>query len=452
MSSAEDKNIQRLFQKAGLNIQPDGDEQVFQDVLAARRKAQQNSPLPWSRWRTTMKSPITKLAVAAVITIAAITGVSMWRHTGSGIALADVLAQVQQITAYMYQMTMTVGGKSPVGQPMNQNIEATVLSSQSGDSKMTMAMLDPNGRRIGSTETYMVPQEKAIYSIMPEQKMYLRMDLDDTLIERSREQNNDPTAMLQQILKCKYESLGRSRLNGVEVEGFRTTDPNYLGGVMGAVDLKMWVDVKTQLPVQSEMDMQVGELQVHGLVHDFQWNYPVNADTFKPVIPADYTPMPGGPIKAPAISEEGAVEGLKILADRTGRYPEKLDLATLMGQLTKIPDANSASRSEDEAAAKKMFESGVSKEEAIKEITKNAAKKTLDIMLPVESTALFYMTLVKDQKDPAYHGDVVTPQDATQVLMRWKVSDNRYRVIFGNLHAETVDAATLAELEKTLPK
>jgi outer membrane lipoprotein-sorting protein len=399
-----------------------------------------------------MKSPITKLAVAAVITIAAITGVSMWRSTGSGVVLADVLAQVQQITAYMYQMTLTISGKGPTGQPMNQNMEATILFAQDNGMKLTMGTVDPNSGKIVGAETYLLPREKAIYSIMPEQKMYMRMDLDDTLLERERQQNNDPGEMLKQILACKYESLGRSRINGVEVEGFETTDPNYLGGVMGAVDVKIWIDVKTQLPVQSEMDMQMGEMKIHGLVHNFQWNYPVSADTFKPVIPADYTAMPGGPVKAPAMNEEGAIEGLKILADRTGRYPEKLDLASVMGQMAKIGDANSVSRSEDEAAAKKMFESGVSKEEAIKEITKNAAKKTLDIMLPVESTALFYMTLVKDKKDPMYYGNVVTPQDATQVLMRWKVSDNQYRVIFGNLSAQTVDAATLAELEKTLPK
>ena len=39
----------------------------------------------------------------------------MWKGTGSGIALANVLAQVQQITAYMYQMTMTITGRGPHG-------------------------------------------------------------------------------------------------------------------------------------------------------------------------------------------------------------------------------------------------------------------------------------------------------------------------------------------------
>jgi len=34
--------------------------------------------------------------------------------------------------------------------------------------------------------------------------------------------------------------------------------------------------------------------------------------------------------------------------------------------------------------------------------------------------------------------------------MRWSISDNEYRVIFGDLRAENVTAEELAELEKSL--
>ena len=64
---------------------------------------------------------------------------------------------------------------------------------------------------------------------------------------------------------------------------------------------------------------------------------------------------------------------------------------------------------------------------------------------------MFYRGLVDEDRDPAYHGETVQPGEADKVLIRWKVSDSEYRVIFGDLRAETVDAATLAELENTLP-
>lgn len=400
-----------------------------------------------------MKSPLTRLAVAAVVLIACAIGLSLWRTTGSGIALADVLIQIQQATAYMYQTTMTISGKSPgPGTPINQTIEASVVSTQDGNMKMTMNTVDRNSGNILRNETFMLPREKAVISIMPEQKTYMRIDLDDTQIEKTRQQNNDPGAMLEQLLKCKYERLGRSRIDGVEVEGFRTTDPNYLGGVTGAVDVKIWVDVKTQLLVRSEMDVDAGGMKTHGVISNFRWDYPVDAATFKPVIPADYTPMSSGPIKMPTASEETAIQSLKIFAERTGRYPDRLDLTTLIGLLPKAPDSNDPSLGKDNATLKKLLESGASNGEAIKETTQDTTSKTADTMLSVRDAIAFHISLRKDKKDPVYYGNVVTPKDADKVLLRWKLSDSEYRIIFGDLHAETVSPEKLADLEKALTK
>ena len=72
--------------------------------------------------------------------------------------------------------------------------------------------------------------------------------------------------------------------------------------------------------------------------------------------------------------------------------------------------------------------------------------------MSIMGPAFFYEKLVEDSKDPAYYGQTVTPKDTTKVLMRWRVSDNEYRVILGDLHAETVSPQKLAELEKALPK
>ncbi|UCD51891.1 MAG: hypothetical protein JSW27_04495 [Phycisphaerales bacterium] len=73
-------------------------------------------------------------------------------------------------------------------------------------------------------------------------------------------------------------------------------------------------------------------------------------------------------------------------------------------------------------------------------------------MIPIPGLGMFYMTLVQDEKDSAYYGDIVTPEGEGQVLLRWKVSETEYRVIFGSLRAETVAADVLAEVEKALPR
>lgn len=451
MRSAD--HIRKFFREARLGIGPQADERVFRDVLQAQQEHAKKPKTLTLKGRSIMKSPFAKLAIAAAVVVAGVMGLFLWTGTQSSVALADVLVQVRQITAYMYQMTMTISGKSPgPGTPINQTVETSVVSTQDGNMMMTMNTVDRNSGKILRNETFMLPRKKAVISIMPEQKMYMRMDLDDTQIEKTRQQNNDPGAMLERILECKYERLGRSRVDGVEVEGFRTTDPNYLGGVTGAVDVKIWVDVKTQLLVRAEMDVDAGGMKTHGVISNFQWDYPVDAATFKPVIPADYTPMSTGPIKMPTASEEAAIHSLTIFAERTGRYPETLDLTILMAPLTKVPDSNGPSLGKDNATLRKSLESSASNEEATRETTQDTTNKTVDTMLSVRDAIAFHISLRKDKKDPVYYGNIVTPKDADQVLLRWKVSDTEYRVIFGDLHAETISAEALAELEKTLPR
>jgi len=49
--------------------------------------------------------------------------------------------------------------------------------------------------------------------------------------------------------------------------------------------------------------------------------------------------------------------------------------------------------------------------------------------------------------DAAYYGKTVGPADKDKVLLRWKLDDGRYEVIFGDLRAETVTAERLRALE-----
>ncbi len=460
-----------------------------------------------------MKNPAAKLVVAAVVVIVCVVGVSLWKTTGPGIALADVLAQVQQSTAYMYQMTMSATGKGPGGLDMNQNSEGTVLIAQDYGMKMTMDMPAQNGAEAHPVEMYILPVEKVMITLMPATKQYMRAEFDDTLIEKTRRENYDPSSMLEQILDGKYESLGRSVIDGVEVEGFRTIDPNRLVTVTGQVDLKIWVDVKTQLPVREEMDMQMGDMHMHAVVHSFQWNCPVEAETFKPVIPTDYAALLGDTIKLPAVNEDGAIAGLRLCAELTGRYPEQLDImtvASLIGKLEdkpeprpELPDPPKFPVEEDtealdveslkkimelprEERAAKMEERLAKMKEHIQkrreqtrqwdeqykkwqeqldasdeQLKKRAEqvenmegriKETVDKIMPIQGAVMFYMMLAEEKKSPAYYGNIVTPQDADKVLMRWKLSDNEYRVIYGDLRAETVTPEKLAELEAASPK
>ena len=437
MQPADD--IRQLFEDAQLGTRPDPDERVFKDMVQAQENAKENPTGASERWRIIMKSPLSKLAVAATIAVACVAALFMWTGTQSSVALANVLTRMEQISVYMYQMSMTVTGQKIGDQVLDQNVEVTLAMSRDHGMKMSMESIDPNGAQTVMQEMYMSPRNGTAISITPGQKKYTRMEFDETMLERMRKQNNDPRVMVQQILDCDYTSLGRSTLDGVEVEGFQTTDPKFMGGMMGQVDAKIWVDIKTQLPVQSEIDMQMDQMHMHAVMHDFQWDVSVDAAEFEPVIPDDYTSLASEPLQMPAMNEETAIQGLRLFAEFRGRYPEKLDIMSLMSQMREIQKG-------DAPAARQLREEN-------KDLTQEErVKKLVDIMTPIQGIGTFYMLLGQDKKDPAYYGEFVTPEDVDQVLLRWKVSDNEYRVIFGGLHAETVTADTLAELEKTLPR
>jgi len=61
--------------------------------------------------------------------------------------------------------------------------------------------------------------------------------------------------------------------------------------------------------------------------------------------------------------------------------------------------------------------------------------------------AQYFGTLQAEGKDPFYNCQTVTAADANKVLLRWKLDNGQYRVIFGDLQIKDVDAAELAQLE-----
>ena len=59
----------------------------------------------------------------------------------------------------------------------------------------------------------------------------------------------------------------------------------------------------------------------------------------------------------------------------------------------------------------------------------------------------FYEYLVHQGRDVVYYGDSIDPEDNNAVLMQWKLSDGKYKVIFGDLRAKIVSAEELIKLQ-----
>ncbi len=84
-----------LLKKDGIDPAkiPNSERTMFEQLLDKHLNSGKTKQV---LWRIIMKSKITKLATAAVIIVTCSIGIIFWRSTGSGIALAEVLARIEQ--------------------------------------------------------------------------------------------------------------------------------------------------------------------------------------------------------------------------------------------------------------------------------------------------------------------------------------------------------------------
>lgn len=418
------------------------------EMLTSRANRKASASLgPLTIKRIIMKNPITKCAAAAVIGIAILVSLPFFSGNGASVVLANVLTRIEQARAFTYKMKVIMAEDNTPGMPAEMDIIVTV-SNEYGMKWETDAT-DPNSGQKMTQRMYVLPDQKMIVGLMPSTKQYMRMKLDDDWVRRIKKQNSDPREVITQILTCEYTELGKSVIDGVKVEGFQTTDPTYFGGATEKHLFTLWIDAESWLPYRSEMAIETdGQMRVCDVTYDYQWDIPVHASEFAPVIPEDYTAVGGVGSQMPDISEEAAIEGLKLFAEITGRYPTTLDMKGLVQDISRSFQGSEYLeylRKKLDTLKEEMSQSG----EPTKEEFRSAAmEKSMELMRPLQSPGWFYLMLAKGQKEPVYYGQSVGPDDADTILLRWKVSDNEYRAIFGDLSVGNATAEQLAELEK----
>jgi outer membrane lipoprotein-sorting protein len=429
-----DDKIKKLIDKSDIMTDAQTEKRILGDALEQLKEKQLVGIRP-NIWGIIMRSRMIKLTTAAAIIIAVLAGLPFLIDGGSGVVLADVLTKVEQASAYMYKMTVM------------GNVITVSISSEYGV-KTETDTTDPNtGDRI-TQRTFFLPKEKIMLTILPEQKKFMQMEYDDAFFDKVKKESNDPREMIKQIMNSRYTELGRSVIEDIEVVGFQTNDPAVVENLAEDVNLVLWVDIDTWLPVRTEIEFTTNEqVTVSLTIDDYQWNIPVVASDFEPVIPDDFTALTDDVVKMPNLNEETVIEGLKLIAEVSGQYPKKLNLMDLLQLFFDL-------REKGIKENKGLLDSGMTlKEEMANPSTKaEHIKKGMDIFGTFQSLGMFYSTLVQENKEPIYYGELVGPDNPEAVLLRWKISEEKYRVIFGDLSTLDVTAERLAELEKPLIK
>lgn len=417
-------------------------EQSTAEFLAHSKDSIQKSEktIPISRWKVIMKNPITKLAAAALI-IAAVIGIS---RLGDSIGVTTVAwAKVAQL---MENFPTHVHKQSRIvmcdGKKIDHMSSDNVLTHFLPGVGYREDMYDQQGQLM--LRIYGLLPRKTSITVIPILRQYKIEILSDDQLSAF---NMGLPKIVECIKSGDYKELGRKVIDGTETEGIEFTNPFlviHTGYPLRFDELlfRIWVDVQTSLPVYMDVEATSSDkfltlwtggkpLHVKAVIDDIQWYADIDPKEIEPDIPDDFILISD---EADGLDEGKAIIGLKAFAEVTeGLYPNSLSMSHVLFDGSKAIEDRLGSNpwaGPDRDQAETLWRRVIS----------------------VKPTCLFYAELLKQGKDVAYYGDAVTAEDADAVLMRWRISENQYRVIFGDLTAKDISAARLAELERASSK
>jgi hypothetical protein len=271
--------------------------------------------------------------------------------------------------------------------------------------------------------SYEPPQGPAT-TVTPLTRSYTVVDYQ--AVHQNGQPGNAPDSFIRALTKLKGEAsreLGRKNLDGVEALGYEIPGQLLAVGPGEGIRSELWVDAQTYLPVRYVAETPVPAMPMAGfkggtieMVFDqFEWDTPLDPKLFVPDIPADYTRVDA---KAPAPDEAALVQALSNYAELTGKYPPAMEAGTILTDFT--------------AAIGARITSGLLRGE------KAPQKELMQKSVEIGSGIKFYQKLATEGQSPEYYGKSVKPGQADAVLVRWRLADGQWRVIYGDLRVATI--------------
>jgi outer membrane lipoprotein-sorting protein len=268
-------------------------------------------------------------------------------------------------------------------------------------------------------------KDKLIRTVInPKGKPGLEIDHKDESFRRSEAESGKRSPLLvlaklpnysgQADRELKAQKFGDKSANGFEIS-MSKIDPYYKEGAV-----RVWADPDTKRPIAIELEVHI-QGKVTMRFDEFKWDVPTDKlfDVEPPARYADRTPTPAN------VEEitESIVLALQNYNKYRGGYP----------QYDKVYG--------DVVGEELRRAAGVA--------DKNPDEKTDGYVAWMNSIRGFgHINVLQRRSDEAvFYGKTVGPKDKDKILFRWKLADGGYRVIFGDLRAETVLKRKLKELE-----
>jgi hypothetical protein len=325
MKSTDD--VKTFFAKATLNTSPAQDRAILAEALAAGGLKARQVPVPGkvSIWRYTMRSRIAKIAVAAVVALAVIGGLSLFTGDGSGKLYANVVEMLHDARTLTYSTVTKTGLESM----------QTVRTDLAFKEPCYLRVSQPDGHI--TVLDYTPGKAKAI-GIVPATKTYFVFELSNMPDNAGKDPWN-AVEHLRTLPARADEALGSSRIDGRTLEGFRARE--------GDTTTTVWIDPKTGNLIRAEIEYTKTP-GMNMILTDFAVDVDLDDALFSLTPPQGYHLMQAA-VDAATVTENDFIEFLRMWSEWTldGTFPptvqrpEFFRVAIQMGKEGKLkgPDA-----------------------------------------------------------------------------------------------------------------
>ena len=369
------------------------------------------------------------------------------------LAMEKVVSRLQSIQTASWTMQTDLKGKTPV--KIQKSKDHYYWSKDKGSRMERYLIPSDEKKNTQLREISINPVGKQGVQIFHGSRKFSQQEMAPS--------NNEPEfAFFLRLKKFRGQAdrdLGFTKIDGKTARGFevdmKNIDPDSTPGTM-----RVWADVKTALPLRCELtiaNMLPGADMIQRL-DNFEWNVPLDDSLFVVDIPENFEEMQGPPKKNEAEQEKLIVKALQIYAKEMGGYPQvkKIYVSALLNKLqNKIGYYEKLARlskkmqelqkktSNDDRSDKTAYHEAANRYITAQNSTDDVSEGFRFLYLKQESK--FFTQ--KSAKDLQYYGLKVKPGEKDKLLLRWRLEDGRYRVLFGDLHYETIDQSRLEKLE-----
>lgn len=331
-----------------------------------------------------MKSPITKMAAAAVIIIAVLIGINPFRST---ITFAQVIEPILNARTVIFDFIIGDEETSPV---MHEIVVGTRIRRTISNIKGMTQIIDLESGKM------LVLNDGA--------KTATYIDIKGELQERTRGYIEFVRKILMELKdNPNVKELGEQEFDGRKAIGF--AGPNE--------EVSIWADPKTAVPIRVEL--RLGQLFV--ILKNFKFDVPIDDSLVSMDVPPGYTEE--AEVDFSGATEQDFIESLRIWAEvlLDGNFPDAIGTENYMKQIPLIGE--------------KLAQSGLSEDEAAK----------LGMTLP---RGMFFLQLLETEGKLHYAGKGVKLGDADTAIFWYQPKDSTtYRVIYGDLSVKEVTPENL---------